>query len=195
MTSIRIHAAAGHYAELGQMIVSFQTIEATVKHFLLLLIAHQQPSETSLTRVALSELSFAALLRVGESTLDIFNLEWLESMQGLADKMSNNDHAVSLEYIKSGLKLARSVEVRRNQLIHSDWNPLSGIPAPPGAILRTKARKRGKPNEIKIEVETIESISGVSNDAQKASELLALGFRGILKLQIATSAASRLGAA
>jgi hypothetical protein len=84
-------------------------------------------------------------------------------MQGLADKMSNNDHAVSLEYIKSGLKLARSVEVRRNQLIHSDWNPLSGIPAPPGAILRTKARKRGKPNEIKIEVETIESISGVSN--------------------------------
>jgi hypothetical protein len=80
MTAIRLHAAAGHYAEIGQMIVSFQSLEASIKHFLLLLIARQQPTESLLARKALNELSFGALLRVTESFPEIYDRAWLEAM-------------------------------------------------------------------------------------------------------------------
>ena len=187
MTAIRLHPAVGHYAEIGQMVVSFQSLEATMKYFLLLLVSDQVADNSLLARAVLNELSFAALLRATESASKIFGPNWFASRRIKVRTLVEEDHVAALKNIADGVKMARSVEERRNQLIHSEWLSQASPPTDPGTILRAKASKRGDPGELKVSAETIESILNVSTTAKESEKLLVLGLSELLRLRASSA--------
>ena len=177
MTEV-VPAYREHYQAIGQMIVEFQSLEATLKTGLTLLMNNELGTVAGqLVYAMVAEVSFGTAVRIASAIPGIFTPARLgvtkeESFARLSQCLLETS-----EQLKKGLKVATEVEERRNQLIHSHWLESSGYVAPEGMMSRIKTKTRKGGVSTAFEHESLGAIAAVSAQAQSAQKLVGSALR------------------
>lgn len=118
------------YHQLGQFVVSFQHLEGAVND-LLVLVAN---SDDAIVRILANDLEYGKRL----NTADVLFARFID--------LRNNTRAeAKAEFHKLMVEL-RDLGERRNDLVHSRYNPWVNIDGKEG-LLRTNSKLRGKKGE------------------------------------------------
>lgn len=175
-----------HCLAIGRMIVSFQSLEATMKGELALLMNNELGTVGgALTYAAVTELSFGTTVRIIGALSTVFTPERLGPKSALAAAQIAQACEEASEKLKKGLKLATEVEERRNQIVHSHWFISDSFSAPEGKMTRMKAKTKKGTVSIDFVNESLADIEGITVKAGAAHELIGTAMREyqfILKL-------------
>jgi len=162
-----------HYQAIGRMLVFFQSLEATLKNGLVLLINNQLGTPSGqLAYATITELSFGTATRLAGGLPTIYTVERIgasseESAKRLKEEL--DDAGIQL---KKGITLASEVEQRRNQLVHSHWFISSGYIPETGKMTRMKAKTKSGSVKIDFVAESLSDINANSEKAKQAQELI-----------------------
>lgn len=167
-----------HYQAIGEMIVAFQSLEATLKAELTLLMNNELGTVSGQIVYALvAEASFGATTRIAGALPSIFTPERLGVTREKSAARLSQCLIETSEQLKKGLKLAIEVEEARNRLVHSHWFECGGYVAPEGMMSRMKTKTRKGGVSIAFEHESIETIAAVTAQARTAQELVGAALR------------------
>lgn len=167
-----------HCLAIGRMIVGFQSLEATLKSELTLLMNSESGSVGgSLVYATVAELSFGTTIRVASSLPSIYTQARLGLKNPRAVAQFLRACEETGEELKKGLKLATEVEARRNQIVHSHWFISPGYVAPEGKMTRMKAKTRKGGIGIDFKHESLEDLESVVEMAREAQTLIGSSIR------------------
>ena len=165
-------ASEEHFTALGRLIVSFQSLEGTLVHGLVLLATSQVGTPGGhLVYAVMNELSFGTVLRLAGAVPSMF------TEQRILDLSENEKSQVLVlleqcsKKLLEGVKIATALEQRRNQLIHSKWFISPEVLNKPGTMTRMKAKTRNGTSTVSFDTESIEDIEAGTRTA-KAAQLL-----------------------
>lgn len=166
----------GHYAAIGRMLVTFQSLEATVTYGLmgLLELGLEEESATQrLARATINELSFGSRLRLMNLLPSLYPQSLVAPSGHPHQNVKAMEHKEASDLVAKGVQLATDVEQRRNRLVHSHWLHGPNLITPPGTMLRMKIRAKKGKLEVEMMAETVEAIEAVTLGAERAQQLLA----------------------
>lgn len=169
---------AEHYQAIGRMIVAFQSLEATLKAELTLLMNNELGTVSGLLVYAMvAEASFGTAVRIASALPSIYTPARLGVTKEKSVSRLSQCLLETSEQLKKGLRLATEVEERRNQLVHSHWFEGAGYVAPDGMMSRMKTKTRKSGMTIAFEHESIEALAAVAEQARTAQKLLGTAMR------------------
>lgn len=162
-----------HCLAIGRMIVAFQSLEATLKSELTLLMNREVGTPGGqLTYAMVGELSFGTATRLAGALPSIFTLQRIAPKRAESESRLLELFAETAEQLKKGLRLAGEVEERRNQVVHSHWFISSGYVPPDGAMTRMKTKTKRGALAIAFEHETVQDLNDVAEKAFEAQRLI-----------------------
>ncbi len=162
-----------HYQAIGRMLVLFQSMEATLKDGLVLLINNQMGTPGGqLAYATISELSFGTATRLASALPAAFTAERIgakdsESLKRLKEALTEAEMR-----LREGIKLAGEAEQRRNQLVHSRWFISPEYVSAPGKMTRMKTKTKAGAMTITFESESIADVDAVTEKARQAQTLI-----------------------
>lgn len=160
------------------MIVAFQSLEATLKSELTLLMNNQVGTPSgALVYATVAELSFGTSVRIANALPGIFTLERIAAKDEKSRARLSQSLRETADQLKTGLKLATEVEERRNQIVHSHWFIGPGYVAPEGTMSRMKTKTRKGNVSIDFEHESLADITHISDQASEAQRLVGMALR------------------
>jgi len=167
-----------HYLAIGRMLVLFQSLEATNKHGLQLLMSSELDKPGGqLVHAAVTEMSFGLTTRIVATIPAIYTTERLGfKNSGAEPRVAEALHDAN-EQLKQGIKLAAEAEQRRNQLVHSYWFVGPGYVTQPATMTRMKVKVRLGSVSTDVEVESLAAIEENSEKAMQAMSLLGSALR------------------
>lgn len=160
------------FVALGEMLVHFQSLEATIKNGLALLLQSANTPQNQLMSAFLSELSFSSLSKITSLLPSQYTSETIVTDTPAGKERLEAELSYCQNKLNEGLKLASEVEQRRNQLIHSTWLIGDGLEQPQGTLYRHKIKVKSQNVSIQFEQETIASINENTDKAKAAQNLL-----------------------
>lgn len=176
-----------HYLAIGRMLVLFQSLEATLKHGLVLLMNNQSgTSGGQLVYATVSELSFGTATRLASAIPSIFTPERVGHSDSGSLARLEESLADAARDLTQGLKLANEAEQRRNQLVHSHWFISPGFVSPEGTMTRMKTKTRSGSVSTAFESESIADVDANTAKCREAQRLVgqALGdYRQIVQFK------------
>lgn len=162
-----------HYLAIGRMLVLFQSLEATLKHELVLLVNNQIGTPGGqLAYATISELSFGAATRLASTLPAAFTVERIGTKDEESSKRLTEALIEAEDKLKEGIKLASEAEQRRNQLVHSHWFIDPGYVSSPGTMTRMKTKTKSGSMTISFESESIADVDANTEKAKQAQTLI-----------------------
>lgn len=167
-----------HYLAIGKMLVLFQSLEATLKDGLVLLVNNQIGTPGGqLAYATISQLSFRAATLLASALPATFTVERIGAKDGESSKRLEQALTEAEGQLKEGIKLAAEVEQRRNQLVHSRWFISPEIVSTPGRMTRTKTKTKAGSMSIELAIESIADIDANTEKERKAQALIGSALR------------------
>ncbi|GEM_PF-3540521 len=161
------------FVALGRMLVHFQSLEATLRNGLTLLLHDgKNTPHDRLISAYLSELSFGSLSRLTSLLPSQFTSESIATETVIGRERLDAELNDCQNKLYQGLKLANEAEQRRNQLIHSTWLIGDGLEQSQGTLYRSKIKIKAQKLSIQFEQETIATINENTEKAKEAQSLL-----------------------
>lgn len=162
-----------HFLAIGRMLVLFQSLEATLKDGLVLLLNNQLGTPSGqLAYAAISDLSFGAAMRLASTLPGVFTAERIGAKDEDGKKRLSKELADAAVRLKEGVKLAGEVEQRRNQLVHSRWFISPGYAPEPGKMTRTKTSTKSGTLKSVMQSESLDDVNANTEKARKAQSLI-----------------------
>lgn len=177
-----------HYAEIGKIIIFFQSLEFKINHLLGILLNTNFLSPHSYRLNALfSEVGFNSKLTTLQSIL-----KDIKSFKDIEDLFPQNHHAhkeIILDDIKELIKILEDVKISasiRNKYAHSQWID-GGMCGPPGTVGRYKITAKGKTIKKEFVFESLADLEEKSSFIQKTWSALMKNSQAFESLAIDTS--------
>ncbi len=162
-----------HYLAIGRMLVLFQSLEATLKDGLVLLINNQMGTPGGqLAYATVAELSFGSATRIASALPGIFSAERLGAKDDESAKRLKDALTTAEVQLKEGIKLACEAERRRNQLVHSRWLVNPEYVTPPDTMNRMKTKTKAGSMNIAFESESSAEIDATTEKARHAQSFI-----------------------
>jgi hypothetical protein len=160
------------------MIVAFQSLEATLKKELTLLMNNQLGTPGGqLTYAMVAQLSFGMTVRLAATLPGIFTVQRVAPTTPQSEARLVELFTETSNLLKKGLKMAGEVEERRNQVVHSHWFISSGYVAPEGTMTRMKTKTKKGGVETAFEHETLADLTSIEENAEEAQRILGSALR------------------
>ena len=167
-----------HYLAIGRMLVVFQTLEATMKDGLVLLVNNQLGTPGGqLAYITISDLSFGTATQLASALPEAFTAARIGAKDDESTKLLEDALASAEGRLKEGLKMARQVEQRRNQLVHSRWFVNPSVVADPDMMMRMKTTNRGRSMTIHFKSESIADVDANTEKTRRAQLLIGSALR------------------
>lgn len=172
---------ANHYMAIGRMLVAFQSLEATLKDNLCMLLNNKLGTPGGhLAYATMAELSFGTASRLASAVPDAFSAERIDAKDE-AGKARLRASLVDVEgRLREGLKIANQVEQRRNQLVHSRWFISPGYVPEPGKMARMKTKTKAGSITHVFESESQADLDANTEKAKEAQALIGSALREYL---------------
>lgn len=162
-----------HYQAIGRMLVFFQSLEATLKNGLVLLINNQLGTPSGqLAYATITELSFGTATRLAGGLPTMYTVERIGSSSEESAKRLKEELEHASVQLKKGIMLASEAEQRRNQLVHSHWFISSGFVPEVGKMTRMKAKTKSGSVKIDFVAESLSDLDANTEKAKQAQELI-----------------------
>ncbi|WOP14631.1 hypothetical protein [Ottowia sp. SB7-C50] len=167
-----------HCLAIGRMIVAFQSLEATLKSELTLLMNNQlETPGGQLTYAMVAELPFRVTVRLAAALPGVFTLQKIVPVKPESEVCLNQLFAETADLLEKGLKMAGEVEERRNQVVHSHWFLGSGYVAPEGTMTRMKTKTKKGAVATTFDHETLADLNSIAESAEEAQRLIGMALR------------------
>lgn len=159
-----------HYIAFGKLVVSFQYLEEVIT-YAIALIAEPDITKNRILDLVVNELSFSNRLKLLSNLVETTPVDYFVPLGCEHERGKREEYSEFVENLRTGIRLAREAEERRNQLIHSYWftEPMCG---PPGVVLRSKTRARPDKTIRQLEHITAEVILSVVSTLEQARDLI-----------------------
>ena len=163
-----------HYESLGQMLVAFQHLESVVTHAIILIVEpdFHKKKYFFLPRI-LEEISFSARLKILSNILATTDVDYFVSSGSKYETSRREEHLDIIAEMNRGISLAEQAEIRRNQLVHSQWLGRGGVLyGPKDTILRIKTRTKAGKSIVNEEYVTAGDIVSIVETMESAEKVI-----------------------
>ena len=161
-----------HYNVLGRLLVEFQVLESSITHALCILIKLDNDSRfIDFTFTMMNELPFKNRLKLLSNFIET-HPEIYFVPYGMENRaMYLRSYKEDIGKLKEGIKLALSLEEKRNRIMHSLWLPAPKH-APQKTVTRIKVSTTVKKTKNDYEFISSSQILSIVEEIKEASHLI-----------------------
>ena len=165
-----------HHVALGRMLIAFQHLETAITQAIILIVEPKPHLKKHffLPRI-LEELSFSTRLRLLSNIVQTTGEDYFVSPGTKYEALRREELPELVAKICEGIALAEKSEVRRNQLVHSQWLGRGGVLyGPKDTVLRVKSRMKATKTILQDEYIRATDILSIVESMESAEKKISI---------------------